>query len=750
MGTSIGTVTAILEANTKTFDTSLQSSTNQLRAAQFAAEKAGTAISVAGEKIDRTALLQERAADRARAAWQRELLQQEKATLAEAATARSKEIAALKTDILTRATENEAKAQARLNLLLGTGRTALQGVQTIGVGIGFGLAVAGLKRMIESTIEAGVELGRLHEQTGVSMEDLSVLKFAAAETGTSFETLTRGFRRLAVTVSDAERGVKVAKLGFQDLGISTEDLKAKGNDMYGVLQLIADKFEQMPDGIGKSDAAAKIFGVRMGSEMIPVLNQGAAALENFKSKAPIITDHDLEQLEKAHKATVNLSAAWQKFSMNLTVAVAPAMSTFFNWLATGIEKNEAELAHLGESWKALGRTVLLAGQGLFGAAYLSAQGIMPPVAAAPAASSAPKAGGVGPGGGSVRGIEGALATADFTNYWSGYFRAAAAAGAPSKLPAGAWNWAAQYGAPAPGAAAMPGYNPMALGLNFGASAKVIGPSAGPFDAFLKTLKDTADEFTNLNQVLSSFTIGTLNKFNETLMKVLSTPDSMLRGQHPWRQLGASTAQSAGSAALKYGEGMAMSELGKIPGIGKLFKSTHKPTGSQSDPLWVKLVDGGAGSTSSSMGGGDSISSSFLGGGGSGGAGSAMGAGGAGAIGALFGGGASEGSGATASMGKGAAEGFAEGGMIPSNMPSLVGEKGPELFMPRTSGRIIPNGSFGGGQTVNNYFDNRGNSDPAASEAAMHRVVRSYLPHISGMATNAIRDSNRRRPLSKAR
>jgi len=35
-------------------------------------------------------------------------------------------------------------------------------------------------------------------------------------------------------------------------------------------------------------------------------------------------------------------------------------------------------------------------------------------------------------------------------------------------------------------------------------------------------------------------------------------------------------------------------------------------------------------------------------------------------------------------------GFAEGGMPPVNRPSLVGEKGPELFLPKSSGTIIPN------------------------------------------------------------
>lgn len=55
-------------------------------------------------------------------------------------------------------------------------------------------------------------------------------------------------------------------------------------------------------------------------------------------------------------------------------------------------------------------------------------------------------------------------------------------------------------------------------------------------------------------------------------------------------------------------------------------------------------------------------------------------------------------------------GFADGGQPPVNQPSIVGEKGPELFIPKTAGTIIPNhklgdggsGGFNSTPVVNNY------------------------------------------------
>ena len=45
-------------------------------------------------------------------------------------------------------------------------------------------------------------------------------------------------------------------------------------------------------------------------------------------------------------------------------------------------------------------------------------------------------------------------------------------------------------------------------------------------------------------------------------------------------------------------------------------------------------------------------------------------------------------------------GFANGGRPPVGKPSLVGEKGPELFVPRKSGTIIPNDKLTGGGSTN--------------------------------------------------
>jgi lambda family phage tail tape measure protein len=73
-------------------------------------------------------------------------------------------------------------------------------------------------------------------------------------------------------------------------------------------------------------------------------------------------------------------------------------------------------------------------------------------------------------------------------------------------------------------------------------------------------------------------------------------------------------------------------------------------------------------------------------------------------------------------------GFADGGNPPINKPSIVGENGPELFVPRTAGTIIPNG--GGNNTSgaggNTYITNNITAVDAKSVAQLFAENRKTL------------------------
>jgi hypothetical protein len=74
------------------------------------------------------------------------------------------------------------------------------------------------------------------------------------------------------------------------------------------------------------------------------------------------------------------------------------------------------------------------------------------------------------------------------------------------------------------------------------------------------------------------------------------------------------------------------------------------------------------------------------------------------LGSLFGGGASTG---TFNGGFDLVSGFADGGVTSSRRPYMVGEKGPEMFVPNMTGRVVPNNAIGGGAVTVNVINNTG-------------------------------------------
>jgi hypothetical protein len=83
------------------------------------------------------------------------------------------------------------------------------------------------------------------------------------------------------------------------------------------------------------------------------------------------------------------------------------------------------------------------------------------------------------------------------------------------------------------------------------------------------------------------------------------------------------------------------------------------------------------------------------------------------------------------------------------MASLLGERGPELFVPRTAGTVVPNsalGASGGGVHFHSgAIDARGATDPAAVKAMVKRGIAEAAPAIIAGSLHANSEKNARRP-----
>ena len=83
-------------------------------------------------------------------------------------------------------------------------------------------------------------------------------------------------------------------------------------------------------------------------------------------------------------------------------------------------------------------------------------------------------------------------------------------------------------------------------------------------------------------------------------------------------------------------------------------------------------------------------------------------------------------------------GFANGGYTPPNKPYMVGERGAEMFVPRTAGNIVPNNELGGGVNVTQNI-----SFSTGVVPTVRAEVMNLLPAIKEETINAVAETRSR-------
>lgn len=160
-----------------------------------------------------------------------------------------------------------------------TTMNAIKGVFATALG---GLSVGVVLRSLKETVDLADDMGKLSQATGIQVEELSKLTFAAERNQLSQDKLVLGLKFMTLNMLDLAKGSDSAKKAFEAIGITAEDLKDKTPDQ--ALKIIADRFAGAEDGAKKTEAAIKIFN-KSGQFMIPLLNQGSKGLNDLGIEA---------------------------------------------------------------------------------------------------------------------------------------------------------------------------------------------------------------------------------------------------------------------------------------------------------------------------------------------------------------------------------------------------------------------------------------------------------------------------------
>ena len=247
-----------------------------------------------------------------------------------------------------------ALSQAELQLLLTAKDQASKVMDTAGkssdgfgkklkalaaVAVGVVGAFASFKTLasaVSVTKELGSAVSKLSRETGLGAEGASKLLYAFKRVGLDGDDASRslGFfsKNLLKVSEDAEDGDKAlapVSETLKKLGINALDTTGNIRPMDALLGEVSDKFKAMPDGAEKTALAMQLFG-KSGKDLLPILNQGSAGLDQLGKQAEkmglVLSTKNVADIKKFTGAQRELDAAISGVKLQIGLALMPVLT----------------------------------------------------------------------------------------------------------------------------------------------------------------------------------------------------------------------------------------------------------------------------------------------------------------------------------------------------------------------------------------------------------------------------------------
>ena len=217
-------------------------------------------------------------------------------------------------------------AEKNISSFIRSAQQSFGGLSTVLGGLTAGYV---FDKLIMDTARFGEEMKRMSAVSGLSVESISALKYAAEQSETSFEALASGIKFMSKNMDDLKKS-----------GLVAADVK----DSHEALLQLADKFSRMPEGAEKSALALKYLG-KSGNEILPFLNEGREGVAKLTEEAKrlgIVMSKDAAEAADDFKDNLGkLEAQSSALKQTIGNALIPELNNLLGMM------NKKEWARLG-------------------------------------------------------------------------------------------------------------------------------------------------------------------------------------------------------------------------------------------------------------------------------------------------------------------------------------------------------------------------------------------------------------------
>lgn len=202
------------------------------------------------------------------------------------------------------------------------------GVRSLGTQL-FGLGAAAVAPLVATTqvfASLGDQLAKTSSRTGISVEALSELGYAAEQSGADLTTLEGGVRKMQKFLVEAANGSQGAASTLKSLGVQFSELAGLSPDQQ--FELLADRLAQIENPAARAALAMEVFG-KTGTSLLPLMQDGARGIEALKQQARdlglVISTEDAKAAETFGDTLDDLWKVLKSGAFAIGAALAPLL-----------------------------------------------------------------------------------------------------------------------------------------------------------------------------------------------------------------------------------------------------------------------------------------------------------------------------------------------------------------------------------------------------------------------------------------
>ncbi len=189
-------------------------------------------------------------------------------------------------------------------------------------------AVTALTALATKGANTADELNKTAKSIGMNVEALQEWNHVATMAGVETSSLESAFSKVNDILADVALGDVRSFAGvFHALGISMDEIEGKSTEE--AFEIIREALNRVEDQSLRTALANKLFGDKLGGDLIPILSMEADEISDLREEARklgLITEEQVEQVSGYKDSLDKLKLSTSALSVEIATLMIPAMS----------------------------------------------------------------------------------------------------------------------------------------------------------------------------------------------------------------------------------------------------------------------------------------------------------------------------------------------------------------------------------------------------------------------------------------